>query len=70
MLAVKTLLCVEIISEAEACHDALRELAYLLAEACYVYVYGAVEHKDVFRPDAVDKFLAREYAPLLVQKQV
>ena len=61
---------VKIIAEAEACHDALRELAYLLAQTGYVDIYGAVKHKHVLWPDAVNQLLAREHAPLLVEKQV
>ena len=70
MAGCHTLLCVKVISESEACHDALREATNLLAQTCYVHVHRAVEHEHVLRPYAVDEFLTREHASALVEQQV
>ena len=45
-----------------------KDVLVLLAESSYVDIDGAIKHKHILRPDALDEFLAREHAATLVEQ--
>ena len=59
---------IEVVAEAETRYDTLGEATNLLAESSYIDIDGAIKHKHILRPDALNEFLAREHAATLVEQ--